>query len=132
MTQGVQSSPISLCLTYLEYLNTKVSRLQQLLLSYFAQSTITGCNLYADLQHVHRILCLISFDFSNIVFLNIFSGSCYAENNLEIFCPFHQPRYFQESSLDFFAGMQHVQEDLCDILREYSTNHPMPTHFNFT
>ena len=51
--------------------------------------------------------------------------------NLEMFCPFHQRRYFQESSLDFFAGTQHVQEDLCDILREYSTNHPMPTHFNF-
>ena len=45
----------------------------------FTQSTISGCNLYADLQHVHRILCLISFDFSNRVFLNIFNGSYYAE-----------------------------------------------------
>ena len=45
----------------------------------FTQSTITGYNLYADLQHVHRILCLISFDFSNRVFLNIFDGSYYAE-----------------------------------------------------
>ena len=34
--------------------------------------------------------------------------------------------------IDFFAETQHVQEDLYDILREYSTNHPMPTHFNFT
>ena len=45
----------------------------------FTQSTISGYNLYADLQHVHRILCLISFDFSNRVFLNIFDGSYYAE-----------------------------------------------------
>ena len=46
--------------------------------------------------------------------------------NLEMFCPFHQRRYFQESSLDFFAGTQHVQEDLCNILREYSNIIPCP------
>ena len=108
----------------------------------FTQSTITGCNLYADLQTVHRFLCLISFDFSNRLFLNIFNGSYYAEKQqlsevsvqiqLRDVLSIYQRRYFQESSLDFFAGTQHVQEDLCDILREYSTNHPMPTHFNFT
>ena len=110
----------------------------------FTQSTIPRYNFYADLQHVHRILCLISFDFSKRVFLNIFNGSYYAEKqqlsevsvqfkyHLEMFCPFHQRRYFQESSLDFFAGTQHVQEDLHHILQKYSTNHPMPTHFNFT
>ena len=43
------------------------------------QSTISGCNLYADLQHVHRILYLILFDFSSRMFLNIFNGSYYAE-----------------------------------------------------
>ena len=45
----------------------------------FTQSTISGCNLYADLQHVHRILYLILFDFSSRMFLNIFNGSYYAE-----------------------------------------------------
>ena len=45
----------------------------------FTQSTISGCNLYADLQHVHRILYLILFDFSRRMFLNIFNGSFYAE-----------------------------------------------------
>ena len=45
----------------------------------FTQSTISGCNLYADLQHVHRILYLILFDFSSRMFLNIFNGSYCAE-----------------------------------------------------
>ena len=107
----------------------------------FTQSTITGYNLYADLQHVHMILCLISFDFSNRVFLNIFDGSYYAETqhlsevlfkyNLEMFYPFHQRWCFQESSLGFFTGTQHVQEALCNILREYSTNHPHGHSFQF-
>jgi len=92
----------------------------------FTQSTISGCNLYADLQHVHRILYLILFDFSSRMFLNIFNGSYYAEkqqlSEVSVQIQFrdvlslHQRRYFQESSLDFFAGTQHAQEDLCDIL----------------
>jgi len=51
--------------------------------------------------------------------------------NLEMFYPFHQRWCFQESSLSFFAGTQHVQEALCNILREYSTNHPHGHSFQF-
>ena len=45
----------------------------------FIQSTTLGCNIYADLQHVDRILYLISFDFKYRMFVNIFDGSYYAE-----------------------------------------------------
>ena len=49
----------------------------------------------------------------------------------DMFCPFQQRKYVQESSLDFSAGTQHEQENVCKTL-QYSTNHPMPTHLKFT
>ena len=83
---------------------------------------IIGYNLYAGLQHVDRILCMISFQFSNRVSLTITDESYFAEKHylseISVQIQFRDivsitiKMKFSGISIEVFAGTQYAQKEV--------------------